>query len=269
MPMSPRLLRPRASGSFTPKSISGLAAWYDAADATTLTIATGVSAWADKSGNGRTLTQDVANNQPATGTRTIGGKNALDFNGSNNVLSCGFSVPDFTTSRSFTAFVVQAADSVSATLLTQLWVDRTLSADSSGFAIARRTTRPEVLIGSGVLTSGASSSAYRRFEDSTTAATIYAASASASGTVQMWKNNASQSLTLFFGSLATSDFLSQGTANHRIVVGASSNIANSDAFEWFHDGLIGEVLVYSVALTASQVAAVGRYLGAKWGITVA
>lgn len=271
MGMSGRFLRPRASGAFNPKSLSGLAAWYDAADATTLTIATGVSAWADKSGNGRTITQDVANNQPASGTRTIGGKNALDFDGSNDSLSTGFTIGDFTTSREFTAFVVKAADNTSATLMVSLWADRSLAGDASGFSIGRRTTRAEFILGSGILTSTGSAIAYRRLEDNTTAAVIYASSASASsGVFQAWRNNALQSLSLVSGtSLATSDFLSQGTANHRIVIGAGSFIGNSDALEWYHDGLIGEILVYSRALSSGQVAAVNRYLGTKWGITVA
>ena len=36
MAMSPRLLRPLASGAFSPKQIAGLAGWYDAADSSTL-----------------------------------------------------------------------------------------------------------------------------------------------------------------------------------------------------------------------------------------
>jgi hypothetical protein len=255
---------------FDPRSISGLVGWWDAADASTLTIDTGVSQWRDKSGRGLHLSQEIANGQPASGTRTIGGRNALNFDGSNDHLVTGFTIGDFTTSRAFTAFVVQATDTVSATLQTQLWLDRSLSGDSSGWAIARRTFRPEFVIGSGVLTSASSSVAYRRFDDSTTAATIYAASASASaGTMQAWKNNTLQTLTLAFGSLATANFLSQGSANHRLLVGAGSSIASSDAAEWFHDGVIGEVIVYSAALSSAQITAVNSYLGAKWGITVA
>ena len=78
MAMNPKLLRPRVSG-FNPKSISGLYAWYDAADATTITQATGVSAWADKSGNGRTCSQPIGANQPAYVLAGQNGKNVIDF----------------------------------------------------------------------------------------------------------------------------------------------------------------------------------------------
>lgn len=273
MPMSPRLLRPRASGAFTPRRIAGLAAWYDAADATTLTIATGVSAWADKSDNNLTLTQGVGNNQPISATRTIGGKNALDFNGSSSALLTDFNIGAFTTSRAFTAFAVVASDNMSAAFSPWVWVDRTNAGDSSGFLLARRTIRPEFAIGTGALTAGTSVGsgvAYRRFDDNSTAAAIYSVSAGASsGLTAMYKNNTSQSLSLWFGSMATSAFLGTGTSNHRLVVGAGSVAQGTDVLDFFHDGLIGEILIYSTELTAPQLTAVNRYLGNKWGITVA
>ena len=85
MSMSPRLLRPRATG-FNPKSISGLAAWYDASDTASITLnGNAVSQWSDKSDAGRHLTQGTANNQPAY-TATVNGRNAITFDGDNDVL---------------------------------------------------------------------------------------------------------------------------------------------------------------------------------------
>lgn len=84
MPMNPRLLKPTASG-FSPRSISGLALWLDAGDDATITTDTGVSAWADKSGNGRTASQAVGNNQPTRNT-TINGRSVLTFDGTNDTL---------------------------------------------------------------------------------------------------------------------------------------------------------------------------------------
>ena len=67
------------SQAWTPASIA-TAAWYDAADATTITQSSGsVSQWNDKSGNGNHATQSNASNRPVTGSRAIGGKNALEF----------------------------------------------------------------------------------------------------------------------------------------------------------------------------------------------
>ena len=86
MPMSPRLLRPRATG-FSPRSISGLALWLDASDSSTITTGTGVSQWRDKSASGSVWAQGVGNNQPATGTQTLNGRNVLVFDGTNDSLT--------------------------------------------------------------------------------------------------------------------------------------------------------------------------------------
>ena len=68
----------------------------------------------------------------------------------------------------------------------------------------------------------------------------------ANGVVDASKSNASQSLA------ATTAKLSFGSADG---TGGASYMA--------------EVLVYSAALTAADIASAERYLGAKWGVTVA
>lgn len=77
MAMNPRLLRPTASG-FNPKTLAGLAGWWDASDASTITLnSTTVSEWRDKSGNGRHATQATAANQPVYSTNQVNGRPAL------------------------------------------------------------------------------------------------------------------------------------------------------------------------------------------------
>ena len=94
MGMSPRLLRPRATG-FNPKSIAGLEAWYAADVASSITIATGVQQWSDLSGKGRHLIQDTTNNQPAYNSVTVNGKPTVTFDGTNDrmVTTATFSIP--------------------------------------------------------------------------------------------------------------------------------------------------------------------------------
>jgi hypothetical protein len=85
MSMSPRLLRPRGT-AFSPRFIPGLALWLDAADASTIdTVSGAVSEWRDKSTNGRHFTQSTANNRPSYAT-TVNGRNAITFDGDNDVL---------------------------------------------------------------------------------------------------------------------------------------------------------------------------------------
>jgi hypothetical protein len=76
--MNPRLLRPLATG-FNPRSISGLLGWWDAADASSVTLnGTTVSEWRDKSGNALHATQVTAANQPLY-TEFINDRRSITF----------------------------------------------------------------------------------------------------------------------------------------------------------------------------------------------
>jgi hypothetical protein len=56
---------PPLTAEVTPRAIPGCALWLDAADRPTLTLSgSSVTAWADKSGNGRNATQSVSGNRP-------------------------------------------------------------------------------------------------------------------------------------------------------------------------------------------------------------
>ena len=86
---------------FEPSQIAGLAAWYDFNDTSTVTVSTGISSVADKSGNGRTLQQATANNQPAWTANSVNGKYAAVFDGVNDTLAASF-----TLSQPVTIFLV-------------------------------------------------------------------------------------------------------------------------------------------------------------------
>lgn len=63
-----------------PKTISNLALWHDASDASSIIHSAGsVSQWNDKSGNNNHSTEDVGFNKPVTNTTTINGLNTLSF----------------------------------------------------------------------------------------------------------------------------------------------------------------------------------------------
>jgi hypothetical protein len=88
MAMSPRLLRPRASG-FNVKSLPGLVYWLDASQSSTITVSTGVSEWRDAAGGAIKHSQGTANAQPAYQTAQQNGKNAVYFDGTNDNMSAG------------------------------------------------------------------------------------------------------------------------------------------------------------------------------------
>lgn len=63
---------------WTPAELT-TALWLDASDASTITIATGVSNWADKSGLGRHFRQTVGGYQPALTTAGLNGLDVITF----------------------------------------------------------------------------------------------------------------------------------------------------------------------------------------------
>lgn len=66
---------------------SVLLMWLDASETSTITIASGVSNWSDKSGNNRTVTQSIDANKPAYSINGIGtGFAGVTFNGTSTTL---------------------------------------------------------------------------------------------------------------------------------------------------------------------------------------
>lgn len=69
---------------WTPADL-GVARWYDANDASTITHSGGaVSQWNDKSGNSNHATQTNSALRPTTGSRTVNGKNIIEFPNTNS-----------------------------------------------------------------------------------------------------------------------------------------------------------------------------------------
>ena len=75
-----------SSTLWTPAQIS-TALWFDAADASTITISTGVSTWADKSGNGNNATQATGSTQPSySATAFPGSLPGVLFDGTDDIM---------------------------------------------------------------------------------------------------------------------------------------------------------------------------------------
>lgn len=110
MAMNNRLMRPRLSG-FNPLSISGLAAWYDASNAGSVTLnGSTVSQWNDLSGNGRHQTQATASLQPNYTASGLNGKATLTTTGTQWMQSAAFA-----SSTAATVFLVWKIDAVAGT----------------------------------------------------------------------------------------------------------------------------------------------------------
>jgi hypothetical protein len=238
MAMSARLLRPRATG-FSPKSIAGLHLWLDAADSSTITTGTGVSEWRDKSATGSTWTQATGNNQPATGTATINGKNVLVFDGTNDSLTA--SAP-LSTSMPLTMFIVQRISTATVAGMTYAAgtgdaFNMRQAGSTSGFL--------EVIAAGARMFLG--SSGRTGIND------IVSVTFPASTDGSLFVNGVSQS------PLTNATLKPTLTGTHYIG-------RRADGF--YLNGQVAEILAYAAELSASQRRAAEAYLGKKWGITV-
>lgn len=80
----------RAAGGFSPLQLTSVRLWCRSDMGTT--IVTGVSRWADQSGNGNDLVQATGANQPVLTAGQINGRPALVFDGVNDSLAVAFAL---------------------------------------------------------------------------------------------------------------------------------------------------------------------------------
>jgi hypothetical protein len=234
MGMSPRLLRPRASG-FTPKSISGLSLWLDAAD-TSYNASTGT--WTDKSGNGRNFSQGTPNNRPIFSAVTQNGRTLLEFDGGNDQLTQGSNFLQVANCTLFAAF--RRLGGTFGSVITSAG-----SSDSS----------PSLLIDSG-------RGVVRGF------ANFSQASVSAVDSFNITSGTVTNGASVIFtnGTQSDSDAAS-GTLDTTQTTTAIGTYRQAAAN--YMSGYIGEIIAYTRVLTTDERKRVESYLGKKWGITVA
>jgi len=238
--MNPRLLRPLASG-FNPKSIPGLAVWLDAADASTVTISTGVSVWADKSGNGRNAAQAVGGKQPAYNS-TINGKNVVTFQGTDDTMQIG------------------ANAAFNATSQTIIIVSRQTTAANQGLWYKADSNSAVGVI--------------MRYRTGTTF-WLYQKNDSVAETLA---SNANTNTVANVYATVLEPAAQAGYVNGALVASATVTTAyDNNSGPWlgsrrdvgeYLQGDIAEVLFWNRALSASERSRVERYLGRKWGVTV-
>ena len=232
MPMSPRLLRPRATG-FNPKSIAGLAFWIDAGATSSLTFnGSTISQINDLSGNGRNATQATAARQPGYSSTDANGRAAITFPA--GALSVVTDAWAFT--NTVTVFVVakNTQNSFGGMFQRGATNERHAGFRNSNTIVARR--------GSGSDASVAfTSSAYNVFQWSFSGTLSLPSVNGVAGTAETGSNSfASDARLLRVGSL--------GDGSLGMIGG------------------IAEFLYYDAALSASQATAVRAYLGKKYNI---
>ena len=249
MSMNPRLLKPTASG-FNPASISGIVHWWDANDAASLTLNDGaVEAWTSKAGSKTVASQSTANNRPVT--TTVNGKTALLFNGSNN----GF---DFAgTSRTDETWIIAAAQTADQS------GQRQLISDGGG--------------GTGISASKGSSKllevAFGGFTEGTNRLRVQYSAISSSpmgpGVFSVVRSVSDGGFVFIDGTQRTGAVDPYPSSFSTSAADTMQRIGYYSSSFFQFQGWIGEILLYSRALSASERLKAERYLGKKWGIAVA
>ncbi len=232
--------RPMLVG-FTPLNIPNIAAWFDASDTTSIAhVSNGVSQWNDKSGNLNHATQGTANYRPITNTVTVNGKNALDFDGSEDHLNMAAALYSLTAGANTTFTVYKSDNAGDATQ--RIWVG---SNGTGRFQMQLLTTSVGYLH-SGTSTSGIVSKTVARDTN------VHCVVGVRSGT--------SQSIYQDGGTVATNTNATNSTLTSYTI---SGNNTSGVRF----DGKFCEKIIYSRALTTAELNQVGAYLAAKWGHT--
>lgn len=237
---------------FDPRAVSGMEMWFDASDASTISLDVGVRGWSDKSGNGRHAQQTASNSQPALTQNAQAGKPALTFDGHNDSLY--IPVVDV---AAWTIFIVcnRTASVTNASLL-QL-ARASFGTETALIALNNDSTIGPILVGSGSTGShkygkGGSLSVgtprvltARWAGGGTDGATNYSA----------WDNGATVTLA---DSAARPQYSGTGSR-----IGASWLSGNLQAF---YRGQIAEIIVYSTALSTAERESIERWLTRKWGL---
>jgi hypothetical protein len=237
---------------FTPASVSGLTTWLDGADASTLYDATSggslvssggsVARWQDKSGNGNHAVQS------SSGARPTRGSGAIAFNGSSQFMSIPQSGLQFGTSA-FSMFAVVKLTTLSS--IASIVISQDDSASNGPILRLLAMGEQNALLT--VRTPSASA---------TNAAT---GNTFATGSYQLCEvSRASDVYSLRLNSGTAATMSVAGSLN----LGVQVNIgANQAAADWWLNGSIGEIIMYSGSVSSGDRSQILAYLNAKWGMS--
>lgn len=224
-----------------PTQLSSLEAWYRGDMGVTLNGST-VSAWADQSGNGRHLSNGTAAQQPTyvASSAGIGSRPALSFDGGDILSSSAFNLP-----RACSAFVVCG------TLTSRGMVLEHGSGD--GFYMYAAGNAAAAVF-------GATGLGYHRAFQSPVSTWMPANSHNA-----MIYDEISPPVLRSSDGLITPTS-TDGGAQASQVRSKALNVGARSGLSLAHTGQIAEVVLYSRALTAGEIAAVELYLSNRYGV---
>lgn len=223
--------------------ITDYGGWWDLSDYSTITIATGISALADKSGNGRTLSQGTAGAQPSYGARFINGVVVADFDGSNDQWTSSYA---YTGGSNFSFCCVGEVDSAStfyAILAGTAGASRQIPINANGqvqlmieASTAVALTSPPVMLNVPF------------------------------AFVVTYQNLATDQETFYLASRGHPSAAAQTRAANLSLAGSNLKIGARSNNTNFFNGAIAELIHYDRALTGDEAAQTLDYLRTKWGL---
>jgi hypothetical protein len=222
------------------------AAWWDAADASTITVSSGdVSQWDDRTGNGWNVAQGTVANQPRYGDVTLNGVNVLTFTAANgerlNGTQTGFNA--LTNGSTLIAVARSGSNAASKILVSQALGSGTAA---TVFLQALDTEVWNSNVASASVSVGSATTTWRRH------AVVIPAGTGNNVTIEQDGG----------ATTATSSGTTSGTAATG-VLRIGTNAADTGA-RFLGD--VAEIILWDRELTATERARVDAYLVRKWGL---
>ena len=243
----------KSISGFDPRSVPGCQLWLDAADSSSITGSSPVTAWRDKSVNVSSTTSVVGS--PALTTSAINGLPAILLNGSSS-----FTGPSTGSLNTLTVCIVGTQSNTCAMNGGLVCLGRSGVPDWNdvgSLSICEFTP-----VGSGLMLSTRNSV---NSQTTNTGGTGSANGSTATPFIYIIVFDGTYTNTYLKGTIQSTANLTtmNGTfAYTNYVIG--SRAGNTAATYW--TGYIGEVIIYNAALSTSQRQAVEGYLAWKWGI---
>jgi hypothetical protein len=237
---------PILARSFIPTDIPDCRLWLDAADASSITLGSGISvtSWYDKSGNGNTAT--VPDTSPVYMEASVNGMGVVSFDGSSQF----FNSPCTINTGSHSLFAVHNPAVVNNSTNTGNDTRLLSFQDTLGYIIFPYSNYGRV----GYLNS---------FTDSSP---ISLSEGNVAGIYQIMNANIQS------GDLATYNNGALITSSSAALVSATSDTLSIGAFgvvpnqQQYYYGNVAEIIIYNTVLTSSQRQQVESYLAWKWGL---